>query len=218
MATDYTIALAQLIKETATSAATGTARGTVVSVSGDGTVTFSVGSYTTPRKGIYLGPGVPQVGDVIVYFDEGSGFPLVLGATGPRDLSIDATKAFIVGNSRLTTAGLTVNGVSYTPTTWTAATLLNGWSHYGNGYHAVGYRKVGDVVEMRGVAAGGTIGAPSPSMLLMPTGFRPVASLMFAAIAGNALGRINVNPDGNCYCEIGTNTFVSFDTVSFSTV
>lgn len=215
---DILAQLAQLISDKATTSSTGTARGTVVSVGTDGTVSFFVGDYTTPRKGIYLGPSQPQIGDVIVYFDEGSGWPLVLGATGPRDMSIDATKAFVVGNTRITTTGLTVNGISYTPSTWVVATMLNGWSYFGGGYSLVSYRKMGDVVQMRGVAKGGTIGAPSASMLLLPSGFRPPAAMMFAVIAGNTLGRINVNSDGNCYCEIGTNTYVSFDGIWFSTV
>lgn len=217
MTTDYTIALAQTLNDKVAAASTGTARGTVVSIGSNGTVTFSVGSYTTPRQGIYLGPGVPQVGDVIVYFDEGSGFPLVLGATGPRDMSIDATKAFIVGNTRLTTTGLTVNGVSYTPTAWTAATLQNGWVNLSAGFATAAYRKVGDMVQLRGLVRSGTVDANTP-ILTLPAGSRPPLTEQFITASFNTFAHIYTHTSGAVACEMGSNTSVSLSGIQFSTV
>jgi hypothetical protein len=77
-------------------------------------------------------------------------------------------------------------------TAWTAVTFTNGWTDFGGGYQAMQYRKVGDVVELRGMIGSGTPGA---SAFTLPTGFRPPANIRFAAIStGVTLG----------YWEIGT--------------
>lgn len=210
---DIIAQLAQTITDKATSNSTGTARGTVTAVSSDGTVSFTIGTFTTPRKGIYLGPGVPQVGDVIVYFDEGSGWPLVLGATGPRNLSIDATKAFVVGNATMTTTGVTVANA------WSVVTLTGGWANVAGGFIAAAVRRVGDIVQLRGMVKDGTIGGSgvATAICTLAAAYRPPSPMTFATIAGNSLGRININPDGGVYCEIGSNTFVSLDGINYST-
>jgi len=60
-----------------------------------------------------------------------------------------------------------------TPTAWTAPTLLNGWVSYGAGFIAPGYRKVGDMVQIRGAVKSGTMGV---SAFNLPVGFRPPAA------------------------------------------
>lgn len=62
------------------------------------------------------------------------------------------------------------------PTAWTMATLLTGWTHQAN--ESVEYRKVGDVVQIRGRCnnAGATGGFLS--LFTLPVGFRPPKNLM----------------------------------------
>lgn len=58
---------------------------------------------------------------------------------------------------------------SRTPTVWTNLTLGNGWTSTGsNG--VPGYRKIGDMVYLRGMISGG---ANSTTCATLPTGFRP---------------------------------------------
>lgn len=228
---DTAAALAAAIKDSVSAAVTRTARGTVVAVGTDGTVTFIVGGLTTPRKGIWVG-NQPQVGEVITYLDEGRGFPLVFGATGVRDLYVPATKALIVGNTRVDNTGVTTTGNyidgsgnlrasinALLPTAWTTVgAFQNGWGNYFGGYHAAAYRKVGDVVELRGLVQGGTVsGSGTGTIFTLPSGFRPAFAELFPTIAGNAIGRINVFSSGAVGCEVGTNTFVSLSGIQVST-
>ena len=60
--------------------------------------------------------------------------------------------------------------VAPTPTAWTAFTFLNGWTGATGGYPIAGYRRIGDMVYMRGRISGGTMGQP---MFNLPAGFRP---------------------------------------------
>jgi hypothetical protein len=213
---DVYSAIAQTLKDQIAGATTRTARGTVVAVGTDGTVTFTVGGLATPRKGIWLG-FQPQVGEVITYLDEGRGMPLVYGATGVRDLYVPATKALIVGNTRVDTTGVTVSGVLMTPTTWTNVTFQNGWSNFGSGYTGAQYRKVGDRVELRGLVTGGTVTYGTP-VFTLPSGFRPTGFEVFPAVANNLFTRVDVLTTGVVSVYTGaSNAFVSFSGISFST-
>ncbi len=69
--------------------------------------------------------------------------------------------------------------VSITPTAWTNLTFQNGWSNYSGSFQSAQYRKVGDVVEMRGVVKGTTWGT---AICTLPAGFRPPASLLLNGI------------------------------------
>lgn len=214
-APDPTSSLAQLILDKVSDSRTTTARGTVIAIGTNGTVTFSVGDYGTPRQGTYLGPTVPQVGEVIIYLNEGSGWPLVLGASGPRDLSIDATKAFVVGNTRVANSGVT--SASFATQAWTLPTLQNGWTHFGGIFTGAYYRKVGDEVQLRGLVKNGTVGAGTP-IFTLPVGFRPLAYEIFVILTyNNVAGRLNVGADGTVACETGNTNFVSLGGVRFTT-
>lgn len=225
---DLSAQVAAALKAKVAQATTTTARGVVVALSSDGTVTFTVAGSTTPRKGIYLGPGTPVVGEVITYIDEGRGFVLVLGATGPRDLVLSPVHAFRVGITSVSNAGVTTAGQfidatgdlrasinALQPSAWTAVTFTGGWSKYADAnYSNVSYRKASDIVQLRGLAAGGSV--PS-SIFTLPSGFRPPAYLAIAVASNNAFGRITVGADGTVLCDVGSPTWVSLDGVHFST-
>ncbi len=78
--TDYATAVARVLAARISDSRTTTAKGTVVAVSSDGSVTFTIGDLGT-RKGVYVGDA-PRVGEVVTYLDEGRGIPIVLGSTG----------------------------------------------------------------------------------------------------------------------------------------
>lgn len=81
--------------------------------------------------------------------------------------------------------------VSGAATAWTAPTFTNSWSTYGGAFQSPQYRKVGDMVQLRGAMTGGT-----GTAFTLPTGFRPPANVSFAVANGSNLGEIQVASDG----------------------
>lgn len=100
----------------------------------------------------------------------------------------------------------------WTPSPWTNAALVNGWSNF-PGYQSAQYRKRGDMVDMRGVIQSG---ASSTVAFVLPVGFRPPTGCQMI-IRGGA---------GDCYCDIGANGDIIFSydgsvvsfILSFSTI
>lgn len=64
-------------------------------------------------------------------------------------------------------------------TGWTAVTFQNSWANYGGAFQTAQYRRVGDIVELRGLVRNGTAGT---SIFTLPAGFRPPATQIFAAV------------------------------------
>lgn len=112
---------------------------------------------------------------------------------------------------------LTTDLASTKPTVWTAVTFTNGWANFGGGYQTAQYRKIGDMVYVRGTISGGAV-ATSPFTL--PAGFRPPAVMQFPAaiFAGSrTLIVIQINSAGvvTIYDNTGN---VDLNTIAFSTV
>lgn len=88
---------------------------------------------------------------------------------------------------------------SRTPTTWTNLTLVNGWANLGGGNETFQYRKVGDMVQIRGMITGG---AWNTTVATLPTGFRPLGALNSNVLsqgmppAGNPPPQLNINAAG----------------------
>lgn len=86
---------------------------------------------------------------------------------------------------------------------WSTPTLLNSWVNAGGVYQVAQYRKIGDVVQLRGSVKNGTVGT---AMFNLPTGFRPPAQLVFATLDGlNAAARFDVEAGGNVSMLTGNN-------------
>ena len=106
----------------------------------------------------------------------------------------------------------------FTPA-WTAPTLTNGWTNFGAGTIAAGYRLRGGVVELRGTIKGGSAAVAA---FTLPVGFRPSAVHLFTALADPGVARLDVGSDGvvtvRAYAAGGSNAIVSLNGVSFTTV
>ena len=110
-----------------------------------------------------------------------------------------------------------------TPTPWTNPTLTNGWTQ-ANG--RVSYRKVGDVVSLRGSVRGGTAGT---AMMTLPVGFRPAYNEQFATVSYAEVGggngwvgvELDLTTDGNLiysiYNTASSMAYVALTAVIFST-
>ena len=152
-----------------------------VSNIGDGAITVSAAS------GVIYGPGLGS---------GASSFALsVPGAYAA--LTSDGTNWFLI-------AGIPDTG-------WIAPSLINSWANYGGGYTSAGYRKVGDIVQLRGALTGGTIGLAG---FTLPAGYRPMALVILATgyVTGSG-GSTNIFSNGSVQLEGGS---PSLDGMSFS--
>lgn len=111
------------------------------------------------------------------------------------------------------TLGVSPQGVLATvaaavaPTAWTAVTFQNSWVNFGGGYQAMQYRKVGDMVQLRGTIAAGTVTAVG---FTLPVGFRPPANVQMPVRAGPTTG--------DSYLDIATTGSVTIFAVAGQTV
>ena len=101
---------------------------------------------------------------------------------------------------------------------WTAPTLLNSWVNYGSGIQAARYRKDSNgTVHIQGLIKNGIIGT-STVLFVLPTGYRPDATLIF--ICGqynNVYGRIDVHANGSVALGSTGNATWQNITLSFAT-
>ena len=101
-------------------------------------------------------------------------------------------------------------------TVWTALPLTNGWVAV-DATHIPQYRKVGDVVELRGAAKLGNVAL---SIGTLPVGFRPFQTdETFAVFSNAATVGLSVSATGSLTVWApGTNAYVYLSGVKFSTV
>lgn len=109
------------------------------------------------------------------------------------------------------------NGVT-SPSVWTAPTLINSWTNIGGGFRPAQYRKVGDIVYIRGVINGGVLGATA---FVLPLGFRPLgdggATPLHLPGGGGTYCDITVFADGSVIPNVGS-TAAMWINVFFSTL
>jgi len=122
------------------------------------------------------------------------------------ELGLDTTTGVIkTGNGSSTWSVLTTTYASgtlmttvqgqITPTAWTIPTYATGWQNYGGGYTQVGYRKIGDLVYMRGLLQATT--GVTATAWTFPTGFRPPYTLLTGVMtSANLWRRIDVSTAG----------------------
>jgi hypothetical protein len=100
---------------------------------------------------------------------------------------------------------------------WQTPAFNAGWNNYGGSYAAAAfYKDKVDRVHLRGLVNVGVVGS---TIFNLPPGYRPSTSgiLMFNVNNGNALGRIDIQPNGNVNFVVGPSagSWVSLDGISF---
>lgn len=103
------------------------------------------------------------------------------------------------------------------PTAWiTASPMQNGWVAYDA--RVPQYRKIGDIVYLRGVIKSGALGSQA---FTLPVGYRPpsLGNLGFAVESNSAFGLVNIEPSGLVMPVIGQPTaYIRLDNIYFSTI
>jgi hypothetical protein len=74
------------------------------------------------------------------------------------------------------------------PTAWTNFTMLNGWVTFDT-YQPAAYRKVGDMVQIRGIIASGS---QNLACCVLPAGFRPPKDLIVPQLAGGPIAGVQI--------------------------
>jgi hypothetical protein len=97
---------------------------------------------------------------------------------------------------------------------WLAPVLQNGWVVYDATYgSAAMYRKVGNIVLVRGLVRNGTVAA---TIFTLPAGFRPGIRMLFAAETNpNVNCRIDVDPTGTINGSGESNGWLSLGNIIF---
>jgi hypothetical protein len=70
------------------------------------------------------------------------------------------------------------------PSPWVNLSLATGWTAYGGGFLTPGYRKIGDLVYLRGLLNAGV--GVTTLMATLPAGFRPTATVLTSCFWMNA--------------------------------
>jgi hypothetical protein len=101
-----------------------------------------------------------------------------------------------------------------TPPAWIPVTTFqNGWSNF-DAVQVAAYRKIGDLVYLRGVIKGGTV--PNVAFTL-PAGYRPTQTCGFAVNANEVAGVINVRTSGTVDMQTGNPAYFWLTGIIFAT-
>ena len=107
--------------------------------------------------------------------------------------------------------------------TWTNLTFGTGWSNLGGTFDTCRFRKVGDLVMLRGTATSGSTNWSNANPIgTLPIGFRPPTNRTgnFVCAANGSIAKITVQPDGTIRWNSGGGSasfgWISLDGIVFS--
>lgn len=102
------------------------------------------------------------------------------------------------------------------PSAWTAPTLGSSWLQFGSGEQDVQYRKINELVYLRGSMRAGVVNNVAIAFTL-PALHRPPRDLWIAVASNNAFGQVRIRSDGGLGVTNGSNVSVRLDNIVFST-
>lgn len=167
--------------------------GTVQSVNGDGTATVVYMGAPIPCQ--CLGDFVPAVGQGVLVLVEGQrNWCIGPIATAPAIPWTTVTSAGLYGS---------------------------GWSDQGSGGFDVGFRLVGDQVQLRGIAAGGSSGNTIFTLPSEPSDLAPSSLVVLVVDSATAFGIVHIATTGVVTAasgagSAGSTSGLSLDGLSFS--
>lgn len=99
---------------------------------------------------------------------------------------------------------------------WTGLSFNAGWANYDAGWVQGSYKKVGDLVFVRGLIK--RVSGSDANIALLPAGFRPTNSHMITAWSDTGVARIDINSLGQITLVSGGTGWLSLFSTVFSTV
>ena len=110
------------------------------------------------------------------------------------------TAATIDSSGNVTFSGTTNAGPS--DSGWITPTLNTGYANYAAAeYTPIQYRKIGNVVNIRGLLAT----SPHGTVFTLPVDYRPPIRLICPAIGNNTIGRLDIKNDGGVVIQNSPN-------------
>lgn len=135
---------------------------------------------------------------------------LVLPILNQDPAAGDPTNAWLFDDGRLRWRGSdgVVRELNSSPSPWITPTLLNGWVVYNTVFQQPGYMKSNGVVYLKGLVKLGAVGSV---IFQLPVGYRPSHQVILAVIADNAIGRLDIDANGNVIHQVGGTGFFQLD-------
>ena len=133
-------------------------------------------------------------------------------ASATTDLTVDASGNFdIAVSGGYTQFGGRLGGA------WTNVTYNTGWGDYSASYHSISYKKVGDLVFVRGLAM--RTSGVSTTIATLPSGYRPSKGIVFPATSNYLYCSIDISTNGDIVMVGGDPTvWAALDGIVFSTL
>ena len=154
------------------------------------------GTLTLSQSGsVVISGGLSVVGSL----DTSTG-DLALKRAGSTKVTLSSTGASVTGDLSIS-GGLSASASAGSLGSWSSLSFASGWGNYGSGYQSVQYRRFGDRVMVRGMAAStGT----SATIGTLPSGYRPTSGRLIFMLAADPAGasaqgsyRVDVDTSGN---------------------
>jgi len=103
-------------------------------------------------------------------------------------------------------------------TAWSGLSFGSGWTDYGGDYQAGQYKKVGDMVFLRGLVK--RTSGTGTTIATLPAGYRPPARCLYGVHTSALSGadRVDVLASGEIYLSSGSVDYVQLDGLCFSTL
>jgi hypothetical protein len=146
--------------------------------------------------------------------------PLALTPNGSVGIGTTTPAAKLDVNGNLTVNGsISFNGSIYS-TAWTPVSFIGSWNNQGSGCQNVQYKKVGDLVFIRGTASLNPM--ITSQMFTLPAGFRPQAVVYFPRTSYNCQwgSVISIDNNGATWFSVGgggcATTWIGLDGIVFS--
>jgi hypothetical protein len=101
-------------------------------------------------------------------------------------------------------------------TGWSNLSFGSGWANYGSSYQNGEFKKVGDLVFLRGLIYRFT--GSGTTIATLPSGCRPPATMLFGVHTNTGLGRVDINNGGDIFVVSGGTDWIQLNGLVFSTV
>ena len=170
---------------------------------------------------VYLGTSPPTDPGVELWYDTDATAPLPAAAnvTFAPVGTIAATNAQ-TAIAEVATDAAAALAAATAAAPWISLTLTAPWNHYAGPYGPTYYRKVGDIVYLRGIISGGALGS---NVCTLPVGYRPQYEPIITTAAYQGVAEIRVSTGGVVNVagaqagSVNVTTWLGLNNVFFST-